>query len=167
MLNKIFLGLGSNVGNSLSNIKNAVNYINNDKNCLIVNYSSIYETKPYGNVEQSKFLNCVIEISSLYSAKELLDFIKSLEIKLGRIKREKWGPREIDLDILFYNDHIFESDNLQIPHPELIKRDFVLVPMLEIEPFFEHPISKKLLKEYLDSISENHILNKLKIDLLN
>lgn len=167
MINKAFLGLGSNKGDRRKYLKKSVEEIHFNNVCRVVNYSSVYETKPLGNINQNNFLNCVVCMLTDFEPVDLFNFIKETERKLGRSKSEKWGPREIDIDLLFYNDFILSSKNLIIPHRGIIHRDFVLIPILEIEPEFIHPGTKILLKEYLNSNLENHILNKQKIQLIN
>ncbi len=105
-----------------------------DLSCSITAKSSIYETKPYGNTNQDNFLNAVIEVKTDYWLKELFRLLKLVEEKLGRKKREKWGPREIDLDLLFYNQTIYSDHELKIPHEGIMNRDFVIVPLSEIAP---------------------------------
>ena len=94
-------------------------------------------------------------------------FIKTIESDLGRKDRERWGPREIDIDILLFNDEIILDNGITIPHNEILKRDFVLIPLIEIDKKLFHPGSKKLFSYYLKTNRENHILGKAKIDLLN
>ena len=165
-MNKVYLGLGSNVGDSLSAIKKVITTLNEDDRINVTNQSSFYETTPYGNVNQNNFINAVIEIETGLNCSQLLEFNKNLERNFGREKRERWGPREIDIDIILFNDDIFHTEKLNIPHPDLINRDFVLVPLLEINDKLVHPETKKILSEYLDTKPENHILNKLKNDHL-
>ncbi|MBN1633609.1 MAG: 2-amino-4-hydroxy-6-hydroxymethyldihydropteridine diphosphokinase [Ignavibacteria bacterium] len=142
-MHRVFLGLGSNIGNRLNYISNAVSEIkNNGKNSLI-KLSSLYETEPWGKKQQNLFINIVIEISTSLSPDELLLLIKDTEKKLGRAVRSKWSEREIDVDILFYDDLVIKKKGLEIPHPEIQNRNFVLIPLNEIAPDFIHPILKK------------------------
>ncbi|MCX6168295.1 MAG: 2-amino-4-hydroxy-6-hydroxymethyldihydropteridine diphosphokinase [Ignavibacteriales bacterium] len=161
MVNNIFLALGSNKGNRLEFIYSAVRKINENDSCKVLKCSSIYETTPYGIVDQPNFLNAVIAISSDFNIIELLQFVKHLEKNIGRTESlEKWGEREIDVDIIFYNDVIYTGDMLVIPHPESLKRDFVIIPLLEIAPDFIFPgMQKKIMELDLSSI-ENHIIRK-------
>jgi 2-amino-4-hydroxy-6-hydroxymethyldihydropteridine diphosphokinase len=161
MVNNIFLALGSNKGNRSEFIKAAVDRINHDAHCEVIKYSSIYETSPYGNVNQPNFLNAVIEIRSDYKIDELLYFVKDLERIIGRTDlTEKWGQREIDVDIIFYNDVIYTGDKIIIPHPELLKRDFVIVPLKEIAPHFIYPGENKKISDLDLSSLEKHIISK-------
>jgi 2-amino-4-hydroxy-6-hydroxymethyldihydropteridine diphosphokinase len=166
MADKIFLGLGSNKGDKLYFIKKAVTELKLF-NVNIVKYSSIYETRPYGNKEQENYFNAVVEVSSALVVDDLFSVVKKLEKDIGRKEtKEKWAPREIDIDILFYNQLIYKSNKLNIPHPGILKRDFVLVPLLEIAEDFIHPIEKKQLIQFdVDSL-EKHIVRKLKYSLI-
>ena len=109
--------------------------------------SSIYETIPYGEVPQSDFFNAVVKIKTDLGLKDLFHLLKSVETKVGRNKREKWGPREIDLDILFFNDIVYSDEEITVPHKDLLNRDFVIVPLLEVEPDLIHPVMNKKINE--------------------
>ncbi|MGE5430734.1 MAG: 2-amino-4-hydroxy-6-hydroxymethyldihydropteridine diphosphokinase [Syntrophomonadaceae bacterium] len=165
MTENIFLGLGSNKGNRIDYLKAAVEKIRADRETKVEKISSVYETEPYGLKEQNPFLNAVIQISSERSLLELHPWIKNLEKEIGRQEGPKWGPREIDIDLLFYNDTVFSSERLTVPHKEVLLRDFVLVPLLEIAPEFEHPVIKKKVSEISTGELEKLILNKLSTEL--
>lgn len=167
MENKAYLGLGSNKGERENFLSRAIQLIDEHNSCKVLEISSIYESKPYGKEDQKNFLNCVALVNTNFTADELFDFIKSVESKVGRTASEKWGPREIDIDVLFYNDLVIETDKICIPHKDMLNRDFVLAPMCEIEPKFIHPVTNKLLSDHLKSISENYILSRRKIVLFN
>ncbi|ABP65765.1 2-amino-4-hydroxy-6-hydroxymethyldihydropteridine pyrophosphokinase [Caldicellulosiruptor saccharolyticus DSM 8903] len=141
----IFLGLGSNLGDRQKNIEMAIEYLK--EKVEIEKVSKIIETEPYGYVEQPKFLNCCVMGKTQLSPAELLDFVLSIEEKMGRKRLFKWGPRNIDIDILFYDSATIDQENLKIPHPELHKREFVLLPLIEIAPDFVHPAFKKTVLE--------------------
>ncbi|AEM74698.1 2-amino-4-hydroxy-6-hydroxymethyldihydropteridine diphosphokinase [Caldicellulosiruptor acetigenus] len=148
----IFLGLGSNLGDRNENIQKAIEHLK--YKVTIEKISSIIETEPYGVVDQPKFLNCVLKGRTLLSPFELLEFVLEIENKMGRKRLFKWGPRNIDIDILFYDDCVIDTENLKIPHPELHKRLFVLEPLCEIEKDFIHPVFKKSVYElYIELIS--------------
>lgn len=167
MENNIFLGLGSNKGDRLKFLLNAVEKIKSNTKCILVNSSSVYETTPYGNIDQENFFNAVININSGLSPGDLFDFIKQIEVDSGRTGlNKKWGPREIDVDILFYNQLIYVKDNLIIPHSEILKRDFVLVPLIEIAPAFIHPVEEKQLSELSLAGIESHIVSKFDYKLI-
>lgn len=148
----IFIAIGSNMGDRLTNINQSLVTIENHKDIMIMEESHIYETKPYGVLDQPDFLNMVIRIETSCTPLELLQRLKWIEQKIGRVQGERWGPRVVDLDILFYNQVILNYSDLIIPHVDLHNRDFVLVPMAEIEPEFVHPVFnkdiEKLLAEY-------------------
>ena len=133
--------------------------------CSVIKISSIYETKPFGNIEQDNFLNAVLNIETMYTPTELFIFLKQFEKKLGRNGSIRWGPREIDLDILFYNDLIYSDENITIPHKGITDRDFVLVPLTEIEPELIHPLIGIPISEINTGELKTNIINKLPIDL--
>lgn len=160
-LNIVFIGIGSNEGNKLNNIKSAVTLIIDLADCIIEKVSSIYETIPFGEVKQNNFFNAVIKISTSLSPQELFNELKIIEQKLGRIFREKWGPREIDLDILLFNDLIFSDEIITLPHKGIINRDFVLVPLIEIEPDLIHPVYKKKMTDFVSGLKIKNIINQL------
>jgi len=149
--NGIFLSLGSNVGDR-------ENFLNRARTSLlaegikIVGESSVHETAPWGNQEQAHFLNQCVQIATHESPENLLKKIKNIEQKIGRQEASKWGPREIDIDILFYNDMILHYASLTIPHPHIAERSFVLVPLCEIAPDFVHPVLKKSVKALLQKL---------------
>ena len=141
----VFLGLGSNIGNKEDHINKALTFIS--ELYTVKKISHLYLTEPVGNIKQDWFLNCVVEIQTDIDPKKLLSSFKSIERKLGRTKTEKNGPRTIDIDILFYGDHIVKTKNLVIPHPLIQERLFVLQPMMDINPDFVHPVFKKSIHE--------------------
>jgi 2-amino-4-hydroxy-6-hydroxymethyldihydropteridine diphosphokinase len=145
--NVAYIGIGSNVGVQINKIDLAVEMIDKNGDCEVLSVSSVYETKPYGEVKQEDFFNSVIKINTNLKPKDLFHFLKKVEKDVGRQETVKWGPREIDLDILFYNDLIYSDDELKIPHKDLINRDFVLVPLNEIAPDLMHPELHKKISE--------------------
>ena len=140
-----FLGIGSNIRDKEENIKKAIGLVR--EKYKVLKSSSLYETEPVGYKEQDWFLNCAVEIETKLTPLELLDFLKSVEKKLGRANTIKNGPRTIDLDILFYDGLIINEKNLTIPHPRLHERLFVLEPLKEIAPELVHPVLKKSIEE--------------------
>ena len=155
---KVYLGLGSNVGNKLTNIKKTVSHLK--KILKVKKISPVYKTEPVGYKHQDWFLNCVVEAETHNKALELLNLLKSIEKKLKRKKTIRYGPRIIDIDILFYDDKIIKSKNLQIPHPRMHKRLFVLMPFSKINPNFIHPKYKKTIMEL-----KNKLKNKKGVEL--
>ncbi|MCX7942258.1 MAG: 2-amino-4-hydroxy-6-hydroxymethyldihydropteridine diphosphokinase [Dictyoglomaceae bacterium] len=149
-MHKAFIGIGTNLGDKIKNIDEALNRLK-DKGLNIIKISSIIETEPYGYKNQDNFLNAVCLIETDLSPFELLDLLLEVEKEMGRVRTIKWGPRIIDLDIIFYDDLIINHEKLIIPHPDAHNRIFVMEPLLEIEPNFLHPILKKTVREiYLD-----------------
>jgi 2-amino-4-hydroxy-6-hydroxymethyldihydropteridine diphosphokinase len=153
-----YIALGTNKGDREDNLKKAVEVITSDSHCNILDKSSVYETSPFGNIKQDNFLNAVISIRTDYWLKELFHFLKNTEVNLGRSKTEKWGPREIDLDLLFFGKMIYSDFELNIPHSGIMSRDFVLVPFIEIAPDFIIPEKEiKISQIDLDNIEKNII----------
>lgn len=152
---KAYLGLGSNLGNRMQNMEVAVKFLSSDRNISISRLSRIRETKPYGKLDQADFLNQVIEIETKLSATELLTACQKVEGQLKRKRLEKWGPRTIDIDILFYGNEIIEQEALRIPHPDLENRSFVMEPLNELSPDFVHPVLKKSVNQIYKDLKES------------
>jgi 2-amino-4-hydroxy-6-hydroxymethyldihydropteridine diphosphokinase len=131
-MNKAYLGLGSNIEPRLEFLKTAAQKINQNSQIEIIKESSVYLTKPYGYLKQEDFLNAVLLIETSLKPKNLLDTLLNIEKEMGRERKIEWGPRKIDIDILFYDNINYKSSDLIIPHPEIEKRAFVLIPLLEI-----------------------------------
>ena len=142
-----FLALGTNIGNLQSNIDTALEHIKQMPETSITKQSNIYKTKPWGVTDQPDFLNMVIEIECGHAPEVLWTYIEKIEQMMGRTKTRKWGERIIDIDILFCDDKIYETENIVIPHPLIPERDFVLTPLKEIAPEYIHPILGKKIKE--------------------
>lgn len=149
-----YLCLGSNIEDRVSYIQQATNLLVETKLVNLIRSSTLYETEPWGNKDQSWFLNAVIEVKTALEPKELLELCLNVEYKLGRDRNseEQWGARKIDIDILFYGDLIYEDTNLVIPHKRLHERAFVLVPLLELIPDYIHPKYKKSLIDLHESL---------------
>jgi len=145
--------LGSNLGDKIGNCRKALEELGNFAE--IVKVSSLYETDPVDKEDQPNFINCVVEISTDLSPHKLLMHLDSIEQKLGRVREEKWGPRTIDLDIIFYNDLVMKDDDLIIPHPRAHLRRFVLEPICEIAPDFIHSELKVSAIELLKKLEDN------------
>ena len=150
----IYILLGTNLGNKLSNLSNAIEKLRSFS--LFINRtSSIYKTAAWGNTNQDSFLNQVLEIETKIDPQELLKICLSIEKVMGRIRIKKWEARIIDIDILFYNDLTFTHKALIIPHEFLHKRGFTLQPMAELNPNLMHPVLKKTIRELLDNCEDN------------
>lgn len=145
-----YLSLGSNIGDRLENLANARKALN-DK-FKIIKESSIYETAPWGYEDQPDFLNQVIEIDVQLPPAEFLRIIKDIEKKLGREKSFKYGPRNIDIDILTYGNLVYHSGRLSIPHPKLGERAFVVIPLEEIAPKFRHPVTDRDIRSMSEEV---------------
>jgi len=158
--NTAYIGLGSNKGDRKKNIQSAIEIISSLEGNKIESVSSIYESMPFGKEDQDKFLNAVIKLSTSFDYLDLLKKLKEIEVSIGRIFREKWGPREIDLDILFYNNLIFSNEIITLPHKGVIYRDFVLVPLCEIEPELIHPVYNKKVREFISELKVKSIIQK-------
>jgi 2-amino-4-hydroxy-6-hydroxymethyldihydropteridine diphosphokinase len=138
-MHDVYLGLGSNVGERILFIARAVKKLKASRSVHFKKVSGIYETEPVGIREQAKFLNAAVWAETSFSPHELLVYLKSLEKQLGRRKNARWGPREIDIDILMYGDLVLNEPPLTIPHAEMNNRKFVLQPLAEIAPGAIHP----------------------------
>ena len=140
-MTKAFIGLGSNLGEREEQIRRALDELGKLSRTSLTRVSSIYDTAPVGEVEQPRFLNAVASVATELTAGELLWNLLLVEQRLGRArtKVKKWGPRTIDLDLLFYGDLVIDEPGLQVPHAEAHNRAFVLAPLAELEPEFVHP----------------------------
>lgn len=147
-LKTVFLSLGSNIGDSKLNISNAYHFIESQIGKM-VSVSAFYKTQPWGNKNQTYFLNSVCEVSTFLSPIECLNTIHEIEKKLGRSRNSKWEARIIDIDILFYENQIINDIWLTIPHPYISERKFVLQPLTEIAPNFVHPVYNKNIETLL------------------
>lgn len=143
----VYLSLGTNLGDRSANLENARNAL--QQAMTILRASSIYETEPWGFQDQPAFLNQVLKVSTSFEPLKLLDFLKNVEAKMGRQANFRYGPRLIDLDILLYGRQIIETQGLQIPHPRLHERAFVLEPLAEIVPNLVHPLLHKRISTLL------------------
>ena len=132
MKNKVYLSLGSNIGNRQKYIESAIELVGKTEGIKILKKSGLYETSPVGYVEQDLFLNAVIKIETDFSAREILKIINKIENELDRKREIRWGPRTIDIDILIFSDKKINETDLIIPHKEMLNRLFVLVPLIEI-----------------------------------
>lgn len=131
---KAYLGLGSNIGDTKQNLDSAIEMINASKDIKMLSKSSYYETEPVGYENQDWFLNLVIQIETILDPKKLLEFCQSIEEQLKRKRIIRWGPRTIDVDILLYENYSSDEEILTVPHPRMMERAFVMVPLFEIAP---------------------------------
>ena len=151
-MNTIFLGLGTNLGDRQQNLQRAVNGL--AAGMTITAVSQLYETPPWGVDEQPAFFNICVAAKTLQTPQQLLTFVKNLENEIGRIPTFRWGPRLIDIDILFYNNEIIIESDLSIPHVYLPERAFVLAPLAELAPDLVHPQTGKSVNEMLDEVDK-------------
>ncbi len=156
------IAIGSNLGNRLEYLQMAVQRM--QKFSKIIDIAPLYETTPYGFREQPDFLNSVIIIETDVFPHELLHRLKEIEIQLGRKNRERWGPREIDLDIIFYNNQVIHDDELTIPHPDFKNRIFVLKPLADIRPEWRSPIKGKPVRALLNKCQDETIIQMVQPD---
>jgi 2-amino-4-hydroxy-6-hydroxymethyldihydropteridine diphosphokinase len=153
-LNTIYLLLGSNLKNPEQQLSNAIKHIGTEIG-EIIKASSLYATAAWGNTNQPDFLNQLIVVYSNFSADFIMETILTIEENMGRIRTQKNAPREIDIDILFFNNDIINLPELIIPHPLLQERKFVLIPLNEISPNFKHPIFLKTAQELLEMCTDS------------
>lgn len=163
--NRAFIAFGSNIGNRINFLRAAAKAIQKDSNMEIKRLSPVYETKPYGNKKQSNFLNAVIEIKTTYSLMKCFSQLKTIEKQIGRQKTVKWGPREIDLDLLFYNNKIFSNKKVTVPHKDIQNRDFVLIPLSDIAGEYIHPVLKLKISDICNSDMNKNIVRKTRYKL--
>lgn len=154
MNERVFLGLGSNRGDRQTQIECAIQAISQLPSTTLAASASLYESEPVGVEEQPRFLNTALEIQTEIDPKGLLASLKGIEEELGRQQGARWGPREIDLDILLYGDRIIQDAQLEIPHPEMHHRRFVLVPLAEIAPELHHPRLNQTIRHLLQSLED-------------
>jgi len=157
-----YIGIGSNLGDKVGQCEKAISEIlKADQNKLLAK-SPFFKTKPLGYTSQDWFINGVIKIETALEPLQLLRALKRIESQLGREETFRWGPRFIDLDILFFDEKEIWTEELQIPHPLLQERQFVLIPLAEIDRDFIHPVLKKSIGELLDDMKEDQGVEKIK-----
>lgn len=153
-----YIALGSNMGDKENYLRSAVEAIGRSEDCRVGKVSPFIRTKPYGGVEQEEFLNGCMEVQTLLTPRELLGLLQGIEKQAGRERKIHWGPRTLDLDIIFYGREIVEEEELQIPHPEMQKRDFVLIPLREIAPCLRHPVTGKTVGEMAEELTQHYVV---------
>ncbi len=155
MAHCVYLSLGTNLGDRLANLQSCLALFPPD--IRLIQASPVYETMPWGYPDQPAFLNQAVQVVTEFSPLDLLDAIKGIEKKVGRQETFRWGPRLIDIDILFYDSLVLETPDLKIPHPHIQERAFVLVPMVDIAPDFCHPVSGKSMRTLLGVLNTTGI----------
>jgi 2-amino-4-hydroxy-6-hydroxymethyldihydropteridine diphosphokinase len=156
-----YIGIGSNLGDKLHHCEKAISEILKIDHHKLLAKSSLFKTQPIGYTSQNWFVNGVIKIETDLEAPELLRTLKTIESQLDRTETFRWGPRTIDLDILFFDDIEIHTEELQIPHPLIQDRQFVLIPLAEIDRNFIHPVLKKTIQELLNNLSEGQGVERL------
>lgn len=156
-----FLGIGSNLGNPVQQCREALRQIASLKNIQVLRRSSLYRTEPVGNTNQDWFVNGILELRTTFTAPQLLKALQWVEQALGRVRTEKWGPRTIDIDLLLFGREIIVIGDLVIPHPEMHKRRFVLVPMNEIAAYVIHPLYGVSMKGLLDRLDDDLAVERI------
>lgn len=162
MLTEAYLGLGSNMGDKLLYLKEAIEEIGKLEKTEVLAVSSLYITKPWGKTDQDDFLNQVVCIKTNLTPQELLKSLQDIEINMGRQRNQKWGPRIIDIDILLYGDEVIHTEELIIPHPYMKQRLFVLVPLAEINENVIFPDDGTHIQEVLSSVLDRERNNNIK-----
>jgi 2-amino-4-hydroxy-6-hydroxymethyldihydropteridine diphosphokinase len=157
-----YIGIGSNVGNKAYQCERAISEILKVDRHKLLAKSSFFKTQPIGYTSQDWFVNGVIKIETNLEPLDLLQVLKTIESHLGRTETFRWGPRTIDLDILIFDDREMKTEDLQIPHPLLHERQFVLIPLVEIDRDLVHPVLKKTVGEILENFKEDQGVEKLK-----
>ena len=159
--NRIYLAIGTNKGNRKGNIENLLNILTESNKIFLDDASSVYESDPVGFKKQNKFYNMVVKARTTLKPLLLLSFIKKIEYKMGRRWNKTNHPRIIDIDILYYDDKIINNKELKIPHKEIYNRDFVLIPLIEIDSKFRDPTNFNKLEKYVDNYNSlNKVLDK-------
>ncbi|MDE6641246.1 MAG: 2-amino-4-hydroxy-6-hydroxymethyldihydropteridine diphosphokinase [Acetatifactor sp.] len=152
---KAYLSVGSNMGDRKKYIEDGIQALKEHPRMKLVRVSDIIETEPYGGVEQDNFLNGVIEIETLLGPEELLEVLHEIENSAGRERTLHWGPRTLDLDILFFDKLVYESDDLVIPHPDIQNREFVLKPLSTVAPNYRHPVLGTTVLQELEELEKS------------
>ena len=143
----VYLSIGSNMGDREKYLRDGIAYLDNDENVRVLKVSSFIETKPYGKTDQDDFLNGAVKLETILGPYELLGLIHRAEAAAGRERKERWGPRTLDMDILLYDDLVMDDEELTIPHADMVNREFVLKPLSEIAPHTVNTIYKRCLTD--------------------
>lgn len=152
-MNIVYIAFGSNIGDRYEAVEKALEMIE-QRGMKIVKKSKIYQTEPYGYTDQPEFINGAVCVETLLNAREVLVNLLDVEGEIGRVREFKWGPRIIDLDIIFYNNDIISEEDLKVPHPDMQNRDFVLGPLMDICPELIHPLLGEKVKELYNKIKK-------------
>lgn len=159
-LTTVYIGIGSNLKDKVKNCQDAIHCLHTTPDIEVARSSSLYYTEPIGYEDQDWFVNCVVEIKTSLTPREVFYRCKAIEKAMGRTYLIKWGPRIIDLDILFYNNKIIKEPDLEIPHPRLHERGFVIIPLVELSPDWVHPVFGKTILELKEDLVDSHEVRK-------
>jgi 2-amino-4-hydroxy-6-hydroxymethyldihydropteridine diphosphokinase len=159
-MSKVFVGVGSNLGDREFLIRKAIEAMRDLPRTLVVRVSSLYDTDPVGEVDQPAFLNASVWLETTLEPRELLWQLLLIEKRMGRVRSQRWGPRPIDLDLLFYGEETVDEPDLKIPHPEAHRRAFVLLPLLELDPDFVHPTTGESIRKLIKKLPPNPPVRK-------
>ena len=160
-MQRIFIGLGSNVGDRISHMRSAVRALRGMPGVEVRACSSAYETEPVGDIVQPDFLNAAVEVRSDLTPPEMLKRLKETELRVGRTPGERWGQREIDLDLLFVGDLVVTGERMKVPHPEARNRKFVLIPLAEIASSFPDPLTGRRISDLLQSCTDTKRVTRI------
>lgn len=149
---RAYIALGSNMGDKKDYLDKAVEKLKKHPLCKVIKVADYIQTEPYGGVEQDVFLNSALELRTLLLPEELLALLNQIEAEAGRERTIHWGPRTLDLDILFYDDCVIDTPSLTIPHIDLQNRDFVLIPMVQLAPYYRHPVLNQTMSQLLNQL---------------
>lgn len=153
----IYIGIGANLGDREKTLQNAVGVLDAHPEIAVVATSAVYETAPVGVVDQPRFLNAALQIRSRLSVRKLLNYLLLVERQFGRTRRTRWGPRTVDLDILLYGDVVIHQPGLQVPHPHLHERAFVLIPLCDLNPHLKHPVLRQSMRVLAASLRDSPV----------
>jgi 2-amino-4-hydroxy-6-hydroxymethyldihydropteridine diphosphokinase len=157
---KAYVGLGSNLGDREAMIRLALDDLARLSETTLVRASSLYDTEPVGETEQPNYLNAVVQLDTELTARQLLWNLMLIEKRLGRVRTQKWGPRTMDLDLLLYGTQVIEEPDLRVPHAELTRRSFVLVPLVELDPMLIHPVTGETLVSHLSRLGARPLVKR-------
>ncbi len=164
-MSKVYLALGSNKGSRETYLNDAIKSLKNDNRVVVLKCSSVYETKPYGEIPQNNYLNAAVLIETDYTPDQIYLVIKKIEKEVGRTESVRWGEREIDIDIILIDSLVFQNDKITIPHKEYHLRDFVLIPIYELNNELIDPKSKNKIKNLIKLLDERYIIEKHELNL--
>jgi 2-amino-4-hydroxy-6-hydroxymethyldihydropteridine diphosphokinase len=155
-----YVGVGSNLGEREFLIRKAIEALRDLPRTSVIQVSSLYDTDPVGDIEQPAFLNAVVWLETELEARELLWHLLLIERRMGRVRTQRWGPRSIDLDLLFHADERIDEPDLKVPHPEAHRRAFVLLPLQELDPDFVHPETGETIRKMIRKLDPTPSVRK-------